>query len=261
MSYIIAFVKFSKLGNTYPVECLRTDIKVGDTVLVHMPNRRLTPATVEQLQYLSWKCKGQIKGKTSEAVKSDDGDWMLGNVPTVVGLATNEVFVAELKRMGWISLKRGHVHMAALTNSNQTASANILVRRNGIDLQILPAKRVALPRPFNLAQESITEGRVVRHYFAHTTFNLYEGILKFAISFMSNERSYDRFFKSVGSSDRRTEELRQEAERRKRVKAEREPDALSDYYDEMSDESGDNVYLGDGIWVGPGGSLHDEDGR
>ena len=101
----------------------------------------------------------------------------------------------------------------------------------------------------------------MRHYFAHTTFNLYEGILRFAVSFMSDEGNYDRFFKSVGSSDRRTEELRQEAERRKRMKAEREPDALSDYYDEMSDGSGDNVYLGDGMWVGAGGSLHDEDGR
>ena len=261
MSYIIAFVKFSTLGNTYPVECLRTDIKVGDAVLVHMPNRRLTNATVEQIHYLNWRCSGQIRGKVSEGVRGEDGYWKLRNSPAVIGFATNEVFVAELKRLGWVPLKRGHVHMAALTNSNQTASANILVRRNGIDLQILPSKRNAMPRPFGLNQESITEGRVVRHYFAHTTFNLYEGILRFSVSFMSDEGKYDKFFKSVGSNDRRTEKLRQEAERRKCMNAERESDVLSEYYDEMSDGSGGNVYLGDGMWVGAGGSLHDEDGR
>ena len=195
MSYIIAFVKFSTSGDAYPVECFRTDVSVGDAVLVQLPNRRLTPATVVQVRYLSWRCGGQIRGKVSEAVLREDGYWSLRNCPVVVGLATNEVFIAEVKRQGWVPLKRGHVHMAALTNSNQTLSANILVRRNGIDLQILPTRRSTLPRPFELSQESITEGRVVRHYFAHTTFNLYEGILRFADSFMSDEDNYDRFFR------------------------------------------------------------------
>lgn len=257
MSYIIAFVQFSTPGDIYPVECFRTDIDVGDAVLVHLPNRRLTQATVVQIRYLSWKCAGQIRGKVSEAVCGKDGYWSLCNCPTVVWLATNEVFVAELKRLGWVPLKRGHVHMAALTNSNQTLSANILVRRNGIDLQVLPARRNTMPRPFALDQESVAEGRVVRHYFAHTTFNLYEGILRFAASFMSDEGNYDRFFKSVGSSDRRTEKLKQEAENRRRSRSEREPDGLSDYYDMVSDGSGAPVYGGDGMWIGVGGSLHD----
>ncbi len=78
---------------------------------------------------------------------------------------------------------------------------------------------------------------------------------------MSDEGNYDRFFKSVGSMDRRTEELRQKAESQKRSKIERESDPLSDYYDDMSDECGSNVYLGDGLWVGEGGRLYDEDGR
>lgn len=257
MSYIISFVQFSTPGNIYPVECLRTDIDVGDEVLVHLPNRRLRHATVVQICYLSWKCAGHIRGKVSEAVQGEDGHWSLRNCPTVVGFATNEVFVAELKRLSWVPLKRGHVHMAALTYSNETLSANILVRRNGIDLQILPARRNTMPRPFSLYQESIAEGRVVRHHFAHTTFNLYEGILRFATSFMSDEGNYDRFFKSVGSSDRRTEKLKQEAENQRRSRSEHEPEGLSDYYDMVSDGSGAPVYLGDGMWIGADGSLHD----
>jgi len=140
MSYTIAFVKFSPTGDEYPVECFRTDVRVGDSVLVQLPKRRLTPATVVKIDYLSWKCVGQIRGKVSEAAQDVDGYWSLRNCPAVVGLATNEVFIAELKGRGWVPLKRGHVHIAALTNSNQTSSANILVRRNGIDLQILPAR-------------------------------------------------------------------------------------------------------------------------
>ena len=45
------------------------------------------------------------------------------------------------------------------------------------------------------------------------------------------------------------------------IEAESEPDALADYYSDMSDGSGYHVYLGDGMGVGAGGSLHDEDGR
>lgn len=257
MSYIIAFVQFSTLGNIYPVECFRTDLAVGDSVLVQLPKRRLTPAKIVQICYLSWKCAGQIKGKLSESVRGEDGYWLLRNSPAIVGVATNEVFITELKQRGWIPLKRSHIHMAALTNSNKTASANILVRRNGIDLQILPSRRNSTPRPFGLIQESFSEGRTVRHHFSHTTFNLYEGILRFADSFMSDEDNYDRFFQSVGRSDRRTEKQKQESENRRRLRSEREPDAMGDYYDMVSDGSGEPVYFGDGIWVGAGGSMHD----
>lgn len=257
MSYIIAFVQFSPTGEEYPVECFRTDVSVGDKVLVQLPNKPLTPAKVMKVCYLSWKCAGQIRGKVSEAARGEDGYWSLRDCPTVFGLATNEVFITELKRQRWVPLRPGHVHKAALTNSNQTSSANILVRRNGIDLQLLPAKRSTLPRPFSVSQESIAEGRVVRHYFAHTTFNLYEGILRFAASFMSDEGDYERFFKSVGSSDRRTEKLKQEAESQTTSRAQPEPDGLRDYYDMVSDGSGASVYGGDGMWIGSDGSLHD----
>lgn len=258
MSYIIAFVQFAKQKDVYPVECFRTDIDVGDVVLVHMPNRRITPATVMEVRYLSWQCSGQIKGKLSEAVQDKDGYWSFHNCPSVFGFATNEIFVDELKRRGWVPLKRGNVHMAALTNSNRTLSANILVRRNGIDLQILPTRRSALPRPFTVSQEGISLGRVVRHYFANTNFNLYEGILRFSDSFMAEEDNYDRFFKSVGSSDRRTEKQKQDAQKRRWSRSEDEVNGFRDYYEMVSDGSGEPVYGGDGMWIDSGGSLYDE---
>lgn len=257
MSYIIAFVQFSVPGEVYPVECLRTDIHMGDEVLVHLPNRQLTSATVVQVCYLSWKCLGQIKGKVSEAIQREDGGWLLNECPTVVGLATNDVFVAELKRRGWVPLTPPGNYMKTLTNSNQHLSANILVRRNGIDLNILATKRNSIPPPYSLCKDSLAEGRTVRHYFAHTTFNLYEGILRFADSFMADEGNYDRFFKSVGERDRRTDKQKQEAEKKRQSRAKQGSNGLKDYYDMVSDGSGAPVYGGDGMWICSEGSLRD----
>ena len=230
MSYIIAFVQFTPTGEIYPVECLRTDIEVGDEVLVqllltdlevalarlrdeleakkgiaHRPDRHVKRATVAMLAYLNWNCSGQIRAKVSEAVLEEDGYWTIHDVPAVVGFATNGVFVSELERLGWVPLKCRQTYRFGLTQSNQTASANILVRKNGIDLQMLPASRTALPQPLELPQESLTEGRVVRHFFAQTTFNLYEWVLQFAASFRADEGNYDRYFQPVGSKDKSIE--------------------------------------------------------
>ncbi len=258
MSYIIAFVQLTASGPTYPVECFRTDMKVGDAVLVEFPNRPITPASVVQVRYLNWNCSAKVRCKVTEATKDDDGEWSLRNCPLVVGLTTRESLIIELKRRGWVSLRPSRMHRAPLTNSNTTASANILLRTNGVDLQILSAKRASLPRPFSLNQESVTEGDFVRHHLAHTTFNLFEGILRFANSFMADEGNYERFFKSVGASDKRTDELKEEAKRQRIGRADGELDnAMSDYYATVSDGSGDPVYMSDGMWLGDDGRLHD----
>ena len=232
-------------------------------MLVQLRNRELKEAIVEQVCYLNWKCTGAIRGKVSEAVIGEDGSWDLQNAPTVVGLANNEALVAELERLGWVQLKPGHVHMAVLTNSNQTASANILVRRNGVDLQILPARRSAMPQRFGLDHESLTQGRVVRHHLSFTTFNLYEGILRFAASFMSDEGDYDRFFKSVGRAKQRRsrpeggEVLMRDIYGTIPNDPGDDRDFLRDFYDTNSSGPGDRVYLGGGVWLGDGGRVID----
>jgi hypothetical protein len=210
---------------------------------------------------LNWGCAGRIMCKVSDAARSPEGQWILPNRMDTVGLVTADALVLDLKKLEWVHLQASQIHRFALTYTNRSATANILLRKNGIDLQILPPRQKPSLRPFGVKQESTSEGRVVRHYLAHTTFNLYEGILRFAHCFMQDKGDYDRFFCAVGSGDKRTEKLKQESERRKRNKAERESNPLGDYYDEMCDGSGGNVYLGDGMWVGAGGGLHDEDGR
>jgi hypothetical protein len=89
----------------------------------------------------------------------------------------------------------------------------------------------------------LTEGKLVRHSLAHTSFNLFEGILRFSKSFTNNEADLDRYFAPQGCSDKRTEELKMQAEERdaerKRIKAEQ------DYYSlEVIGDYPDDMYLG-----------------
>lgn len=260
MSYIIAFVKFTDLGAAYPVECLRTDIAVGDDVLIQLPKRPLTRAVVTELAYLNWNCSGRIRSKVVEASRESDGVWHVNSAPSTVGLATAEALAIELKSLGWINLKPKQIYRVALSYSNSTQSANILLRKNGVDFQILTRREDSNLRPYKQAQESFHDGLTVMHYLAHTNFNLYEGALRFARSFMNNEGTYDRYFKSVGESDKRTARLKLESEARKRNLEYERSQGLGDYYDMMSDGSGEGVYLSDGMWLGPGGRLYD-DGR
>jgi hypothetical protein len=233
MSYIVAFIQLSERGDIYPVQCLRTDVAAGDEVLVQMAEKPVVVARVTDVAYLSWKCKGQIKGKVSEAQQREDGTWALRDCPSVVGLATNGVFVTQLKLRGWVPLKSTSIHSDALTYSNEAESANILLRQNGIDLQIL-SKRRAMPKPLVLPKDVISDSRFVRHYFSHTTFNLYEGILRFAESFMASEGNYDRFFTSVGRRDRRSEALKKASVKRQHAKSDGgSDDWRSDWCDGM----------------------------
>ncbi|MDP2228287.1 MAG: hypothetical protein Q8J78_12510 [Moraxellaceae bacterium] len=202
MSYIIAFVRFPESGMDYPVACYRTDVRPSESVLVRLSNSRLKVATVESISYLNWDCKSRIECKSSEAIEDEYGI-LIPSIPITVGLATMEAIVSHLSRLGWIPLKPySKQYKIALTNSNKTQTANIFFRKNGVDLQILPERDASIPRSFSRISVSLSEGRTVRHFLSQTKFNLYEGIDRFAKCFLSNEEDYDRFFKSVGSSDR-----------------------------------------------------------
>lgn len=118
----------------------------------------------------------------------------------------------HLRLAGWTPLKPiSRQYRIAVTHCNKTQTANIFFRKNGVDLQILSELPLSRPANFSKINISLSEGRVVRHFLSQTTFNLYEGIDRFATCFLANEDNYDRFFKSVDSSDRATQEVRNRA--------------------------------------------------
>jgi hypothetical protein len=271
MSYVIAFVKFGNANNDYPVDCFRTDLAVNDQVIVRLSDGKLRTAIVTKLQHLNWDCKCRIECKVSESSMDDTGNIILPNKSLlVVGIATMEVFIAALKERSWIPLKpRQKMYRGILANINNTQTAHIFVRRNGIDIQLLPYIPEEKPRAFSLYQGSLSDGVLVRHYLAHTNFNLYEGVIRFSNSFLQNEENYERYFVPVGSRDKRTDELKVSAGSQKHIRDERKDiyDAISDggcwntsrdIYDCVSTGDGEDAYLGDGVWISSSGSCYEK---
>lgn len=247
MTYIVAFVKFSEQGQTYPFNCLRTDLVVGDAVLVRVSNSRLSQGTVVSLRFLNWDCNGLVLCKISECVEVDDGDVSPPkNAPLQVGLASRHHLHAYLVDAGWRPITPpSKTYRNALAASNRTHEARVLLRKNGVDLEMWAMTTDANEPPYRTQLPSY---RSVHHHLPHTTFNLFEGIARFSASFLRDEPNYDRYFKSVGSLDRRTLD-------QKFRYSESEGDEMADIYWAISDGSGGPGYLGDGLWISSGGSV------
>lgn len=199
MSYIIAFVTFSNSTEEYPVECFRTDIKPADNVIVKLRDGRLAAATVVALKYLNWECKSRIICKTDEGAVSGDGE--------KIGLVSGDCLIAVLRNRGWTPFHSTKTYQLVLAYNNEVQTGRIWLRKNGVDFQVLSDLQ-PMPRTFSKASISTLDGQFVRHYLSQTTFNLFEGAVRFAQSFERNEAKYDRFFVSVGKSDRRTADIR-----------------------------------------------------
>lgn len=255
MSYIIAFVNYFDLAKEYPVECFRTDIKPCDKVTVELSDGRLAKATVARLSYLNWICKSKIICKVEEGTISDGRLHLVPGTPRRVGLVSGDCLIALLRDRGWTPLRYTNTYRMVLAYSNETQTGRIWIRKNGVDLQLLPDVQ-PIPRPFSSLSSARSDGRVVLHYLSHTTFNLFEGVARFAQAFERNEGTYDRFFVSVGRGDRRTEALK-DASRQRRELARGTDDEfdVDDYID--SNGGGDRAYLGDGMWVTSSGRFVD----
>jgi hypothetical protein len=208
MSYIVAFVKFMGSSVDYPVECFRTDITVGEPVLVRLGDGRLKHAVVARLRYLNWNCEGRIECKEEEAIETFEGLAPPPGAGAPHGLASWAAMADFLEMRGWAKLKPASKSFRAiLSASNSHETANILLRMNGVDLQILLGASENPSYRNGLFHMCWSEGRIVRHFLSQTTFNLYEGIARFAEEFQMESGDYDRFFVSVGSSSRQTQEL------------------------------------------------------
>uniref|UniRef100_A0ABX1N6H9 Uncharacterized protein n=1 Tax=Aromatoleum buckelii TaxID=200254 RepID=A0ABX1N6H9_9RHOO len=235
MSYIIAFVSFEESNKKFPVQCFRTDIKLGDKVVVRRTDGKLRFATIEHLKYLNWDCNGRIECRKDESTLNADGDIVLPNdCPLIYGISTADVFVKELKSIGWVPVKsRQRMYRTVLANLNASNIAYIFVRKNGLDIQILPRPNIIQIKPYTVYDKSLTEGKVVRHSLAHTTFNLFEGVLRFSNSFLSNGEDLERYFVPQGFTDRRTEELKNQAKQRESERNHYDFGDIGDYPDDM----------------------------
>lgn len=253
MSYIVAFVRFPGSKLDYNVNCFRTDITTGEQVLVRLGDGRLRPGTVTRISYLDWDCRGRIECTRAEAARTPAGMVPPPGSPRSVGLVSTETMALYLRTAGWRPLKpSSHTYRVIYATTNGRDRANIWLRRRGVDVQVLEGC-IDVPEPFASPDIGINDGRTVRHALAQTSFNLYEGIARFAEAFAADTRDYDRFFRPVGSKKRQT------AEQMERFPAsfQREEQGFEATLYEALGGDGGLAYVGDGLYLGADGSWHD----
>lgn len=218
MSYIVAFVRLPGTSTEYPISCFRTDIKPEDAVIVELFGDRYEIGRVSAVKYLDWDCKARLVCKVDEGEITSRGVQFAPGTPRSVGIVSGEMLIARLRERGWTPYHSLVTYRMVLAFNNETQTARILVRKHGVDFQVLPDLQT-LPPALSKASVARNGSRFVQHFLAHTTFNLYEGAIRFAEAFERNEGNYDRFFVSVGESDRRTVEQKAAA-RAKRARRE-----------------------------------------
>ena len=205
MNYIVAFVNFKESSKSlYPFDCTRDDLVPGDKVIVRTKDQRLSVAFVNKLEYLNWNCGAEILCKLSERSKNADGNYIIPKgAPYKKGYAMSNTLVNILDLKGWEKMTPAKkTYSLAMGKKNQTQTAFILFRKNGIDIQLHDSKNYEVKKSGSWAI-STTEGRMVRNYYARTNKNLFKWIESFATDFDKNKKNLEKYFIPQGSKDKR----------------------------------------------------------
>ena len=246
MSYIIAHVAFDGSGKTYPVNCNRTDIAIGDEVVITMHDRPLKWARVVDLNYLNWNCQNTVACLASEASFTKDGIVLPENgSPSVKGLARPYELAVHLYRLGWMSRRPANkAYKMAYSAVNKSQTALILMRKNGIDVQIIDSLPVDENRPNSKLSISRSDGLWISQPFHGSRDNVLERTALFAEAFLRNEKDLEHLIEPL-----KTEKTLPSPPPRMR-----EDD--DDLYSALGG-TGEPVYLSDGVWLSSGGGAHD----
>lgn len=246
MSYIVAHVAFDNSGTSYPVNCNRTDIVVGDEVVVRMQDRPLKWARVVDLNYLNWNCRNTIECLAREAHFTENGIVLPdGESLSVHGLVHPYDLAVHLYRIGWVPGRAANrAYRKAYTAANRTQTGLIMMRKNGIDVQIIESVPSREMKPNSWVSISKADGPIIRQPFHGSLHNIIERTAAFAEAFLRNESRLEEMVtplqttKVLPKPPRRTKE---------------EEDNL---YSALGG-TGEPIYLSDGVWLTSGGGAYD----
>lgn len=246
MSYIIAHVVFDSTGTTYPVNCLRTDLKIGDEVVVKMNNRPLKWARIADINFLHWNCQNTIECLASEA-SSTKGEIVLppGESRSVGGLARPYDLAVFLYKIGWLPRRAANkMYRMAYSATNHSQTSLILMRKNGIDVQIIEGLPAEEMKPNSVLSTSQSDGPFIRQPFHGSQDNILERTAKFAQSFLQNGENLEAMVEPI-----QTAKVLPKPPPRVR-------DREDDLYSALGGDGGP-IYLSDGVWLTPHGGAHD----
>lgn len=248
MSYIIAHVAFDRSDRTYPVNCFRTDIIVGDDVVVRMKDGALKGAHVADLNYLNWECRHAIECLAREAYFTRSGILVPPGVPlSVRGMARPLDLVMHLNRIGWIRRRPANkAYRVAFTATNGRRTGLILLRKNGVDVQILHG----LPDEEMKRDSVLSTSRLKSPFFEQGFYGSQQNVLKriaaFAEAFLRDDPGLEEMVVALWTAKKLPSRPRD-------IRATEDKDDLYSIFG----GTGDPVYMGDGIWLTAGGGAHD----
>lgn len=203
------------------------------------------------LEYLNWNCKNYVACLVSETSSSPDGMVLPSRSLAHKGICRDIDVYRYLMSKGWRQHRTvSRMFRSGFSYRNRTQFSNIIFRSNGIDLQIVndtvngaiqPDGRLGL-RLF------LDNSNIVRHALSHSKINLYEMIVEFSDEFQRNNGDYDKYMIPQGRSDKRSDLLKRNSSRNSYP---------GDSLYEILGGDGGNVYLGDGLYLTPGGNWSD----
>lgn len=242
MSYIIAHVAFDQSGNTYPVNCLRTDIKIGDLVLVRMKNRNLKKAKVMDINYLNWECKNTIEFLESELKTNNDFNNVYSDKnKEELYLSSHYGLAVFLYKIGWMPRKATtKMYRRVYSAKNKTQTSIILMRKNGIDVVIFDGEEKEEAKPNSYIIYNNHNDISIRQPLRGSLHNVFERTAHFAKSFLNNENDLIKMIEPIAT----TKVLPSP------------PKSEESLYDTLGG-CGEPIYLSDGVWLTADGGAHD----
>lgn len=244
MSYINAFVTLDRWEREYPVNCLRTDVQVGDLVVITGPNNQARIGRVNRLEFHNWNCRWAVRCLASEADRSGGRVSIDQSVPIKKGPAEIFDVPRHLAATGWRRRTLASSQFkVGYSLANASHLCHILVRTNGFDVAFAEGglSQEEMQKPLSVSDGSSH----VRHSLNESGINLIAHMIDFADAFRADEADLARFLVRIGSSVK------------KKPQIEREDTSMQDIYEAISGGSGGAAYLGDGGYLTPGGWFND----
>lgn len=245
LSYIIAHVIFDNTQNTYPVNCLRDDLKIGDEVVVKMSNYPYKWARIADINYLNWNCQNTIECLASEAQFTKNSIILPpGGTRSINGLTRPKDLASLLYKMGWVPRRTAsNMYRMAYSAQNRTKTALILMRKNGIDVQIINNLTTDKIIPNSTLSYSLSDGPFIRQSFRGSLNNIFERTAGFAQAFMQNEENLEAMVAPIQTT-----------------KTLPMPPSKVQYDNELYSAlggAGEPIYLSDGVWLTSDGGAND----
>ncbi|SEQ52422.1 hypothetical protein SAMN05428995_1051 [Loktanella sp. DSM 29012] len=211
-----------------------------------MNNRPLKWARVDDINYLNWDCQNTIECLASEAKFTAEGIALPpGESLSIKGLARPYELAVQLFNMGWLPRRAASkMYRKAYSAVNQTQTALILMRKNGIDVQIingLPSEEV---KPNSVLSISRTDGPFIGQPFHGSRHNILKRTASFAEAFLRDATGLEEMITPL-----KTTKVLPSPPPRTRSGAD-------DLYSALGG-SGEPIYLSDGVWLTSGGGAHD----